>query len=77
MAMGNTAEPHGVNIEGLRRRGFDAESIANIRRAYKTLYKAGLSFEMAKQSLREQSGSRSELAILVEFLESTKRSIIR
>ncbi|MGH8692903.1 MAG: acyl-ACP--UDP-N-acetylglucosamine O-acyltransferase, partial [Burkholderiales bacterium] len=36
IAMGNTAEPHGINSEGLRRRGFNADAINNIRRAYKT-----------------------------------------
>lgn len=77
MAMGNTCEPHGINSEGLRRRGFSAESINAIRRAYKTLYKSGLSFEEAKQALRGQAGNSPELAIFVEFLDSTKRSIIR
>lgn len=76
-AMGNTAEPHGVNSEGLRRCGFSAESISNIRRAYKTLYKSGLTLEEAKKALREQAAARPELALLVEFLDSSKRSIIR
>ena len=77
MAIGNTCEPHGINSEGLRRRGFSAETIGTIRRAYKTLYKSGLSLEEAKQALRGQVADRPELAILVEFLDSSKRSIIR
>jgi UDP-N-acetylglucosamine acyltransferase len=77
MAMGNTCEPHGINSEGLRRRGFSVESINAIRRAYKTLYKSGLSFEDAKQALRGEVEDSPELAIFVEFLDSTKRSIIR
>ena len=77
MAMGNTCEPHGINSEGLRRRGFSAESINAIRRAYKTLYKSGLGLEEAKQVLRAQVADRPELAIFVEFLDSSKRSIIR
>ena len=77
MAMGNTCEPHGINSEGLRRRGFSAESINAIRRAYKTLYKSGLSLEEAKQALRAQVADCPELAIFVEFLDSSKRSIIR
>ena len=77
MAMGNTCEPHGINSEGLRRRGFSAESVNAIRRAYKTLYKSGLGFEEAKQALRGQVKDSPELAIFVEFLDSTKRSIIR
>ena len=77
MAMGNTCEPHGINSEGLRRRGFSAESINAIRRAYKTLYKSGLSLEEAKHAVRAQVAACPELAIFVEFLDSSKRSIIR
>jgi UDP-N-acetylglucosamine acyltransferase len=41
-AMGNTAQPYGINSEGLKRRGFAAQTISGIRRAYKTLYRSGL-----------------------------------
>lgn len=77
MAMGNTAEPHGINSEGLKRRGFSAESISGIRRGYKTLYKSGLSLEEAKQALRRQADDCRELEMFVAFIESSKRSIIR
>jgi UDP-N-acetylglucosamine acyltransferase len=76
-AMGNTAEPHGINSEGLRRRGFSAEVINNIRRAYKTLYKSGLTLDEAKRALHEQAAACRELGILVDFLDASKRSIIR
>lgn len=76
-AMGNTAEPHGINSEGLRRRGFSAEVINNIRRAYKTLYKSGLTLDDAKRALHEQAAACRELGILVDFLDASKRSIIR
>lgn len=77
MAMGNTAAPHGINSEGLKRRGFSAESISGIRRGYKTLYKSGLSLEEAKQALRRQADDCRELEMFVAFIESSKRSIIR
>lgn len=77
MAMGNTAEPHGINSEGLKRRGFSAESISGIRRGYKTLYKSGLGLEEAKQALRQQAAECRELEMFVEFIEASKRSIIR
>jgi UDP-N-acetylglucosamine acyltransferase len=76
-AMGNTAEPHGINSEGLRRRGFSAEVVNNIRRAYKTLYKSGLTLDEAKRALHEQAAACRELVILVDFLDASKRSIIR
>jgi UDP-N-acetylglucosamine acyltransferase len=76
-AMGNTAEPRGINAEGLRRRGFEDAAIQAIRRAFKTLYKSGLSLEDAKRALLEQTQQFPELKILVDFLAASRRSIIR
>src|SRR5690606_16235172 len=58
MTSGNTAVAHGINSEGLRRRGFDAERINAIRRAYKTLYKSGATLQQAREALRASIGSR-------------------
>jgi UDP-N-acetylglucosamine acyltransferase len=76
-AAGNTASPFGINSEGLKRRGFEPKAIAEIKAAYKTIYKAGLSLEAARQQLLVQQQSVPELAILAEFLKSGKRGIIR
>lgn len=76
-AMGNTAQPHGINSEGLKRRGFTAEGIAEIRRAYKTLYRSGLTFEQAKRALDEKAATVPEIKVLADFLAGSKRSIIR
>ena len=77
MASGHPAQPHGINVEGLKRRGFSPESIEEIRRAYKTLYRSGLSFEDAKASIVEQARQVPELSALAEFLASSTRGIIR
>ena len=77
MANGNSASPHGVNSEGLKRRGFTAEAIAAIRRAYKTLYKSGLLLEEAKAQLAAEATAQPELLPLVEFLAAPGRGIIR
>ena len=77
MASGNSAQPHGINVEGLKRRGFGMQAIEEIRRAYKTLYKSGLALEKAKAALREQAASCEELEMFVEFLDTSTRSIIR
>ncbi|MBK9609586.1 MAG: acyl-ACP--UDP-N-acetylglucosamine O-acyltransferase [Betaproteobacteria bacterium] len=77
MANGNSASPHGVNSEGLKRRGFTAEAIAAIRRAYKTLYKSGLLLEEAKAQLAAEAAAQIELLPLVEFLAAPGRGIIR
>lgn len=74
---GNKARPYGINAEGLRRRGFSAESIERIRRAYKTLYRSGLSLEEARAALARSAASEPELVPLVEFLQQAGRGITR
>ena len=70
MASGNSAEPHGINVEGLKRRGFSAEAIDQIRRAYKTLYKSGLSLEEAKQALHGQAAQWPDTSAHSESAET-------
>jgi UDP-N-acetylglucosamine acyltransferase len=77
MAMGNTAVPRGINVEGLRRRGFSADTIGALRQAFKTLYRSGLTLEDAKRELSVQAASRPEVGTMVEFLSASRRSIIR
>ena len=76
-ASGNSAEPHGINAEGLKRRNFTAEAIAEIRRAYKTLYRSGLTLEEAVKVITEQSVNCAELQLFVAFLNESTRGIIR
>ena len=76
-ASGYDANPHGINAEGLKRRGFSADSIANIKRAYKALYRQSLTLEEAKSALTEQALSSPELTLLVDFLSLSTRGIIR
>ena len=73
----NPAVAHGINSEGLKRRGFSSESIMAIKRAYKTLYKSGLSLEEAKSAISAQVGEHPELKILSEFLDLAQRGIVR
>ena len=78
MASGGTsAEPHGVNTEGLRRRGCSPETIESIRKSYKTLYRSGLGFEEAKQMIAEQARTTPELQVMVDFLAESERGVIR
>jgi UDP-N-acetylglucosamine acyltransferase len=77
MAMGNTAQPYGLNTEGLKRRGFSPDVIREIRKAYKTLYRSGLKLEEAREIIAEQVKACPQLAIFSDFLATTKRSIIR
>jgi len=77
MASGNAAEPHGINSEGLKRRGFSAEAVAAIKRAYKTLYKSGLKLDEARGAIAAEAAAAAELALLSEFLADPGRGIIR
>jgi UDP-N-acetylglucosamine acyltransferase len=74
---GNPAEPRSINAEGLKRRGFSAESIAAIKRAYKTLYRNGLSFDQARAQIAESAVAVPELAPLASFLADSGRGVIR
>lgn len=74
---GEKARAKGINTEGLKRRGFTTEQIQQVRRAYRVLYRSGLPLEEARTKLDEMARESSEIAPLVEFLDSTQKSMIR
>ncbi|MCS4234093.1 acyl-ACP--UDP-N-acetylglucosamine O-acyltransferase [Stenotrophomonas rhizophila] len=69
--------PRGINSEGLKRRGFDAERIASIKRAYRTLYVAGLPLAEAKLQLAEQAEHSADVKDLLDFIEHAERPLLR
>ncbi len=75
-ASGNLAEPHGLNVEGLRRNGFTPEQIIRLRRAYKILYRSGLGLKESILTLKQDIAT-PEISQLIYFLENSRRSIIR
>lgn len=77
MASGNTAEPHGINSEGLKRRGFSSESIMAIRRAYRAIYKSGRKLEDVRTELAGMALEDPALRLLSDFLAEPGRGIIR
>ncbi|MFA5913652.1 MAG: acyl-ACP--UDP-N-acetylglucosamine O-acyltransferase [Burkholderiales bacterium] len=77
MAAGDSAKPYGINSEGLRRRGFSSTALAAIKRAYKTLYKSGLTLDQARSQLAEQAKACAEVGLLAEFLQGSTRGIVR
>ena len=76
-AAGYDAKPHGINAEGLKRRGFSAESITQIKRAYKALYRHGLTLDEAKIELFDMQKACNEIALLTDFLSVSTRGIVR
>ncbi len=83
MASGNSAQAHGINAEGLRRRGFAPDRIEAIRRAYRTLYRSGHTLQQALSMLRDEAQraaspeSGSDLSLLASFLAGVSRGIVR
>ncbi len=74
-AAGYDAKPHGINAEGLKRHAFSADSLLQIKRAYKTLYRHGLSLEEAKLQLASMPAA--EIRLITDFLNASTRGIIR
>jgi UDP-N-acetylglucosamine acyltransferase len=78
MVAGHMAKPHGMNVEGLKRRGFTAASINNIRKAYKLLYRSNLTFKEAINEIEQLAAEGEELTLLLDFLrQNVNRGIIR
>jgi UDP-N-acetylglucosamine acyltransferase len=74
MAVGRPAEPHSVNSEGLKRRGYSAEQIRNIRDAYRILYRSQLKLIEATEQIEQRAKNQPELQPLIDFLnDSTPR----
>lgn len=67
----------GLNVEGLKRRGFDADTIQWLRRAYKVIYRQGFRTEEAIEVLKEMEKDCHEIKLFTEFLKTSERGIIR
>ncbi|MBE9609401.1 acyl-ACP--UDP-N-acetylglucosamine O-acyltransferase [Chitinilyticum piscinae] len=74
---GNRAVARGINSEGLKRRGFTAEQILAVKRAYKLLYRSGSSYEVAVAQIRESAAEEPALQAFVEFFDRSRRGILR
>jgi UDP-N-acetylglucosamine acyltransferase len=77
LVSGHMAKPHGLNVEGLKRRGFSAETLQALRRAYKVIYRSKLTLAQAIEQLKINAAQTSEVTVLVEFLEQSTRGIVR
>jgi UDP-N-acetylglucosamine acyltransferase len=74
---GEKARAKGINSEGLKRRGYTAEQIQAVRRAYKVLYRSSLPLSEAREQLEAMALEHEEIRALVEFLDTTEKSFIR
>ena len=74
---GAPAEAKTINIEGLRRRGFSADAIDQLRRAYRIIYKQGLTLDIAIQRLELMMSGSPEVRLLIASLHASERGIVR
>ena len=77
MANEQRGRPRGINSEGLKRRGFDTSRIAAIKRAYRTLYMAGLSLNEAREQLAGQASESDDVRAMLDFLNHSERALAR
>lgn len=77
MVQGNPAAPHGMNLEGLRRRGFSREAMSALRNAYKTVYREGLTVKQALAALADPAAAHPEVQLFVDSIEAASRGIVR
>lgn len=77
MVSGHPGAPKGINSEGLKRRGFDAEQIRNIKNAYRIVYRQGKKLNDATTEIAELAKQQPELDIFLESLRSSERGVVR
>ena len=77
LATGNPAKPHGINAEGLKRRGFSAETIRTLKQAYKAIYRQNLTLADALARLSELVVLEAEVQPMIDSLQVSSRGIIR
>ena len=77
MAQGNHARPFGVNLEGLKRRGFDKPTMHAIRNVYKMIYRSGKTLEEVMPEIEQIAQTDSSISFFIEFFKRSTRGIIR
>jgi UDP-N-acetylglucosamine acyltransferase len=77
MVSGYPAVTHGLNIEGLKRRGFEPEVISSLKRAYKILFRQSLTIEQSIEKIQASEESSQWIELLTNFVKNSERGIIR
>lgn len=77
LVSGNTAKPSGLNREGLKRHGFDSDTINLLRKAYKVIYRDGLILKDALNVLSDMSSESDKVELMYSFIVASERGIVR
>jgi UDP-N-acetylglucosamine acyltransferase len=73
----NEAKTYGINAVGLERKGFSAETIADLNKAYRVLFRSKLNTSAALAKLEEAHLSSTEVGILVDFIQTCERGFVK
>lgn len=71
------AEPYGLNTVGMKRRGFAVETMLYLRRAYKVIYRKGLTIKDALEQLQHMVAHCSEVQLFIDFIQNSERGLVR
>ena len=77
LVSGHMAKPYGLNVEGLKRRNFSTETIELLRKAYKIIYRSNNTLQSARTQLDELRKQCPEVGVFVDFLDKSRRGIVR
>ena len=77
LVSGHMAKPYGLNVEGMRRRGFDPATVRLLRQAYKIVYRSNLPLARALEELRAMAAECAEVGMIADFIERSQRGIVR
>ena len=77
MAQGNHAQPFGVNLEGLKRRGFDKPALHAIRNVYKLIYRSGKTLDEVIPEIERIAETEASVSFFLSFFKRSTRGIIR
>jgi UDP-N-acetylglucosamine acyltransferase len=77
MAVGQRATLHGLNLTGMRRHGFSPKAIAELKTAYRILFRSGLTTKRAIEKINEEQLNSDEVRHLIDFIQNSERGIIR
>lgn len=77
MVNGSPAHAHGLNSEGIKRKGFSKEAMKALRDAYKMIYRSSNTIEVAKVELKPLADKFPEVQNMLTFIEKSERGILR
>ena len=74
---GDRARLHGMNVEGMRRRGFDKQKIDTLKKAYRVIFQSKLKTQDALEKVRREIPASQEVESLVSFIANSQRGVCR